>query len=363
MADQKTYAWGEIVTLGSLRVGSTRERLIQFYRMLGSRPGSVTIYTPEQIATVIGIKGTKRESAARKIQKVRSELVAKGILERVEDPSHLSQDDTPIYSWRTVDPELDAEAFEILNRKTSAWRQYIVQGERAYWNLRALMDEMPSVATFSYENDMAWHDAFPELVDFKNPDIINLWAKKVPRAIRSKKHPLASRLDHRGKWVGIEDEDIRLQVALLGIDKLIQDRLSGNPNWVETIESPVGWLLSTLGKVGSPKHPDCDPKVTASQVEQFLMEWQGWYLTDLANEALEDQTPERFKKTDEEGEESLDEGPEGFARDKIQGEPEKATNITAAPPDRDNHLNYEDSGEVDMDDIERALGEIMSQDD
>lgn len=366
MADQKTYAWGEIVTLGSVRVGSTRERLIQFYRMFGSRPGSVTIYSSEQIAKVIGIEDTAKESAARKIQKVRSELVAKGILQRVEDPDHLSQDDTPIYSWRTVDPELDAEAFEILNRKSPAWRQYIVKGERAYWNLRALVDEMPSPGLFTYDGATGWYDAFPELVDFKNPDIIELWANKVPRAILSRKHPLAWRQDRRnGRWTGIEDDDLRLQVALLGVDALIRDRLAGNPGWLRTIDSPVGWFLSTLGKVGNPRHPECKPRSKASEIKGFLMEFRGRYLTDVADEALEAQTPERFKKAGLGGNEGPDVGPDDTLEDLTEedswDEPEEAVSGAAELPDGHDLDHQVDYDNIDVDDIEQALEEFLSE--
>jgi len=291
------YAWGEIVSFGSVRVGSLRERLIQFYRLMGSQPGRVTIYTPDQIAQVIGIEGTAKETAARKIHKARSALVKAGILERVEDPDNLSQDDKPMYSWRTVDPELDEDAFEILNRKAPAWREFIAKGEQAYWMAKSMIEEVPTVALFTYKGNVpAWHQVFPSLVDFTDPSVITLWTEKIPRTINSRKHPLAYRQDRVGRLLGIQDPDLRLQVALTGVDRLVQDRLEGNPRWVKTIESPVGFLLATLGKVGSKKHPECEPIVTGKQMVEFMKDGSQVTLVKAAKKALRSMLPDRIKQ-------------------------------------------------------------------
>ena len=291
------YAWGEIVSFGSVRVGSLRERLIQFYRLMGSQPGRVTIYTPDQIAQVIGIEGTAKETAARKIHKARSALVKAGILERVEDPDNLSQDDKPMYSWRTVDPELDEDAFEILNRKAPAWREFIAKGEQAYWMAKSMIEEVPTVALFTYKGNVpAWHQVFPNLVDFTDPSIITLWTEKIPRAINSRKHPLAYRQDRVGRLLGIQDPDLRLQVTLTGVDRLFQDRLEGNPRWFKTIESPMGFLLATLGKVGSKKHPECEPNINDKQMAEFMETSKDITLARVAKKALRSMLPDRIKQ-------------------------------------------------------------------
>jgi len=233
-----------LMGLEILRRGTYLDRLIAFYECFGSpNPDRrITIWTPEEIAVVIGLPDTQGVPKGKRLSAMRSkitrriapdgEIIKAGLLEKVSKDGR--------YSYRVVGScGLTDDALEILNRKGSVGVTYCRKSQIPCLMAKERMDDLPQiylwVAASLKGND--WYKVVPALLDFTEPDTWEFWCDKALNAVSGRDHPLQ----------GVEDKHLRLQIAMTGLEAGIVRNRERNPEWQPG--DPYAWVLHALAKL------------------------------------------------------------------------------------------------------------------
>ncbi|RJO67142.1 MAG: hypothetical protein C4523_10300 [Myxococcales bacterium] len=238
---EKKYRYMGLMDLGMLRRGPMQDRLIGFYELFGARnPDSrFTIWTPEEIAMVIGMPDGERLPKGKRLSSLRakltrrigpdSEIIRNGPLAKVVGTDGR-------YTWMVCDlAGLPNEALAILNRKAPPSIHWCRRSQIPGLMAKDKLDSIPNVYLLALvERKAMWCHDLPGILDWDEPACWEFWAGKAMNAISGKNHPLAS----------INDPDLRLQVALSGVETGVARNLDRNPDWEP--DDPWAWTLHAL---------------------------------------------------------------------------------------------------------------------
>ena len=263
--------------LDVLQRGSMEDRLYAFYEKFGGvgKSGSITFWKRDEIAEVISLKGSEKNPREKMLSILRSKMVKKGLLKKVVEPDGA-------YTWEVVKGEgLHDRALEIINSKTHRDITYCRKDQIPYLMSKTDLDKIPNIVL--WDEDLNWDDIFPDLVDFSEAETWEFWPKAM-NAVSGKGHPL----------VGIKDKELRLQVAMTGIEKGLK-RNTKNPDWIHTIKDHYGWTIHSLTLVGKDNEPDWKPEnvdYIKTQREKAIEDGGYETVLKLAKEAAKEMHPD-----------------------------------------------------------------------
>ena len=229
------YYYKNLMGLEILRRGSFIDRLMAFYEVYGSNSpdARITVWTPDEVATVIGLTDGDGKPKGKNLSAIRAKAVRLGLLEKVSARG--------MYSYRVVsNGGLPDDALDILNKKGRPDITYCRRQQIPRLMASEKLEDLPNIYLWSLNDRTAvwWYD-LPELIDFEEADCWEFWTTKAINAVSGKGHPLK----------GIEDPDLRLQVALTGLEMGLERNLKKNPDWYPG--DPIAWTLHALkGLVG-----------------------------------------------------------------------------------------------------------------
>lgn len=251
---QRKYHHSRLVNLGALRRGSYRERVLLFFSMFGVNENSYTIWRPDEVCAVIGWldpDGNPRTDAYRRTVR---DLVASGALARVEDTIRGFE----VYSYRVEFDGLPEKALDVINAKTPKSTVYCNLSDVSYLMGMERLEDLPNIYLIGWKERVQWHEHLRELADFARVDTWEFWSNKLDRALAAKNHPLR----------GIQDRDVRIQVALSGLEKGLARNLR-NPNW--QVDKADAWALDRVSRsVGREPDWECiDDKSVEATMKKY----------------------------------------------------------------------------------------------
>ena len=284
------YYYKALVDLTLLRRGRVRDRVVNFYEIFGvqnpDRP--LTIWMPDEIATIIGLPDSGATSKGRRLSAIRAKLTR-----TVDKGGNLLTDGRPLervvrpdgrYSWMVVDRSgLPDEALDIINRKTWGGVTWCRKAQIPYLMGQQRLDKIPAVFVWEYNGFSTWDVVAPALIDFAEPDTWEFWTEKAANAVSGKKHPLRK----------IEPVELRIQVGLTGLDRGIKKYRDKNPAWEP--RDAWGWALHALASLVGTEPGWASQAPETVEKYRMTVENEGKFDTvhDLACKAVEKMKDQR----------------------------------------------------------------------
>lgn len=245
-----------------------KARVLLFYQMFG-RPK--TIWTTDEIAVVVKADGPS-------VKQARSRLASSGTLKKV----WFNIAGEGRYTWLAADTDISLDALKVINGKAGGGRiTYCTPGQQVLMMGRNYLAEghIPDIfvwrVTFGSIPNL-WSTFQPYLLDWSDRDVWEFW-RKFSNSLRAKNHPLRV----------IRNEALRAQTAIACLEMGAQKNRERNPNFLDQIEEPHGWLLHGLGRyVGQEEGWGKDPLQMSQSLQSFIDKKDAHPLREMAERAL-----------------------------------------------------------------------------
>lgn len=206
-----------------------KARVLLFYQMFGK---AKTIWTTDEIAVVVRADGPS-------VKQARSRLASSGALKKV----WFKIAGEGRYTWVAADTDISLDALKVINGKAGGGqRTYCTPGRQVLMLGRNYMAEghIPDICLLDVSFRSVphlWETFEPYLLDWSDRDVWEFW-RKFSNTLRAKEHPLRV----------IRNEALRAQTAIACLELGAQKNRERNPNFLDHIEEPHGWLLHGLGR-------------------------------------------------------------------------------------------------------------------
>ena len=205
----------DLISIDIIRRRDLSDRLLAFYDLFGARTEAwFRIFSDAEVAVIVGWRKPNGEPNSEAVRQTRARLVKAGELEKVIQ----QQRGREFWSFKPAKSGLmDDEALAILSDKTPSIT-YCRASDRPLFELRHRIDNLPVIYLADMGVGHCWMKALRDLFLFDESGVLDFWEFKAINTISGKAHQLK----------GIEDTDLRLQVALAGLERGISRNLERN---------------------------------------------------------------------------------------------------------------------------------------